>query len=46
MVPSDRLETFCMMALKAIAGGCPLIVTDQVPEIIERFPGRPLGAVV
>jgi glycosyltransferase involved in cell wall biosynthesis len=41
IVPSDRLETFCMVALEAIACGCPLIVTDQVPEITRRFPGVP-----
>lgn len=38
VVPSDRLETFCMVALEAIACDCPLIVTDQVPEIVRRFP--------
>jgi glycosyltransferase involved in cell wall biosynthesis len=37
VVPSDRLETFCMVALEAIACGCPVIVTDQVPEIVKRF---------
>lgn len=37
-VPSDKLETFCMVALEAIASGCPLVVTDQVPEIASRFP--------
>lgn len=41
VVPSDRLETFCMVALEAIACGSPLIVTDQVPEIIRRFPTVP-----
>lgn len=41
VVPSDRLETFCMVALEAIACDCPLIVTDQVPEIIQRFPAVP-----
>ena len=38
VVPSDKLETFCMVAIEAIASGCPLIVTDQVPEIVSRFP--------
>src|SRR5207248_11586076 len=41
---SDRLETFCMVALEAIACGCPLIVTDQVPEIARRFPAVPVAA--
>jgi glycosyltransferase involved in cell wall biosynthesis len=41
VVPSSRLETFCMVALEAIACGCPLIVTDQVPEIVSRFPAVP-----
>lgn len=41
VVPSDRLETFCMVALEAIACGCPLVVTDQVPEIVRRFPAVP-----
>lgn len=41
VVPSDRLETFCMVALEAIACGCPLVVTSQVPEILRRFPGVP-----
>lgn len=30
-----------MVALEAIACRCPLIVTDQVPEIIRRFPTVP-----
>jgi len=30
-----------MVALEAIACGCPLVVTDQVPEIIRRFPSIP-----
>jgi glycosyltransferase involved in cell wall biosynthesis len=41
VVPSNYLETFCMVALEAIACRCPLIVTDQVPEIIRRFPTVP-----
>ncbi|HMI98961.1 MAG TPA: glycosyltransferase family 4 protein [Gaiellaceae bacterium] len=41
VVPSNYLETFCMVALEAIACGCPLIVTDQVPEILRRFPTVP-----
>lgn len=41
VVPSNYLETFCMVALEAVACGCPLIVTDQVPEIIRRFPTVP-----
>lgn len=41
VVPSDRLETFCMLALEAIACGCPLVSTDQVPEVVRRFPGVP-----
>lgn len=41
VVPSNRLETFCMAALEAIACGCPLIVTDQVPEVLQAFPGVP-----
>lgn len=41
VVPSNYLETFCMVALEAIACGCPVIVTDQVPEIIRRFPTVP-----
>ena len=41
VVPSNYLETFCMVALEAIACGCPLIVTDQVPEILRRFPAVP-----
>lgn len=41
VVPSDYLETFCMVALEAIACRCPLIVTDQVPEIHRRFPTVP-----
>ncbi|MGH8884721.1 MAG: glycosyltransferase family 4 protein [Egibacteraceae bacterium] len=41
VVPSNYLETFCMVALEAIACGCPLIVTDQVPEILQAFPGVP-----
>jgi len=41
VVPSDYLETFCMVALEAVACGCPLIVTDQVPEILQAFPGVP-----
>jgi glycosyltransferase involved in cell wall biosynthesis len=41
VVPSNHLETFCMVALEAIACSCPLIVTDQVPEILRRFPTVP-----
>ena len=41
VVPSNYLETFCMVALEAIACGCPLIVTDHVPEILRRFPTVP-----
>jgi glycosyltransferase involved in cell wall biosynthesis len=41
VVPSNYLETFCMVALEAIACRCPLIVTDQVPEILRRFPSVP-----
>lgn len=41
VVPSDYLETYCMVALEAIACGCPLIVSDQVPEILHAFPGVP-----
>jgi len=41
VVPSNHLETFCMVALEAIACKCPLIVTDQVPEILRRFPTVP-----
>jgi glycosyltransferase involved in cell wall biosynthesis len=41
VVPSNHLETYCMVALEAIACGCPLIVTDQVPEILRAFPGVP-----
>jgi glycosyltransferase involved in cell wall biosynthesis len=41
VVPSDRAETFCMVALEAIACGCPVIVTDQVPEILQAFPDVP-----
>lgn len=41
VVPSDFLETYCMVALEAIACGCPLVVTDQVPEIIHAFPSVP-----
>ncbi len=41
VVPSDKLETFCMVALEAIACHCPVIVTDQVPEIVRRFPTVP-----
>jgi glycosyltransferase involved in cell wall biosynthesis len=41
VVPSNYLETFCMVALEAIACGCPVIVTDQVPEILRRFPTVP-----
>ncbi|MGH3568073.1 MAG: glycosyltransferase family 4 protein [Pseudonocardia sp.] len=41
VVPSDRLETFCMVALEAIACGSSLVVTDQVPEILRHFPGTP-----
>jgi D-inositol-3-phosphate glycosyltransferase len=41
VVPSNYLETFCMVALEAIACRCPLIVTDQVPEILRRFPTIP-----
>ncbi|WP_433466246.1 glycosyltransferase family 4 protein [Spirillospora sp. CA-128828] len=41
VVPSNLLETFCMVALEAIACGCPLIVTDQVPEILNDFPDVP-----
>jgi len=37
-------ETFCMVALEAIACGCPLIVTDQAPEIARRFPAVPVIA--
>lgn len=44
VVPSDRLETFCMVALEAIACGCPVVVTDQVPEIVRRFPAVPVVA--
>lgn len=44
VVPSDRLETFCMVALEAIACGCPLVVTYQVPEIVRRFPAVPAVA--
>ncbi len=40
-VPSDRLETYCMVALEAIACGYPLIATSQVPEILRRFPVVP-----
>ena len=36
VVPSNYLETFCMVALKAIACGCPLIVTEHIPEILEE----------
>ncbi|MEU8004203.1 glycosyltransferase family 4 protein [Catellatospora sp. NPDC049111] len=38
VVPSNYLETFCMVALEAIACACPLVVTDQVPEIRQAFP--------
>lgn len=41
VVPSDKAETFCMVALEAIACGCPVIVTDQVPEILHAFPDVP-----
>jgi len=41
VVPSNYLETFCMVALEAIACRCPIIVTDQVPEILRRFPTVP-----
>ena len=41
VVPSNYLETFCLVALEAIACGCPLIVTNQVPEILRRFPTVP-----
>jgi D-inositol-3-phosphate glycosyltransferase len=41
VVPSDRLETFCMVALEAIACSCPLVVTDQAPEILRSFPTVP-----
>lgn len=41
VVPSNYLETFCMVALEAIACRCPLIVTDQVPEILRHFPNVP-----
>lgn len=41
VVPSNDLETFCMVALEAIACRCPLVVTDQVPEILRRFPTVP-----
>ncbi len=44
VVPSDRLETFRMVVLEAIACGCPLIVTDQAPEIAHRFPAVPVIA--
>jgi glycosyltransferase involved in cell wall biosynthesis len=44
VVPSDRLETFCMVGLEAIACGCPLVVSDQVPEIVRRFPAVPAVA--
>ena len=30
-----------MVALEAIACGCPLIVSDQVPEILHAFPSVP-----
>lgn len=41
VVPSDYLETYCMVALEAIACGCPLVVSDQVPEILHAFPSVP-----
>jgi glycosyltransferase involved in cell wall biosynthesis len=41
VVPSNYLETFCMVALEAIACRCPLIVTDNVPEILRHFPTVP-----
>lgn len=41
VVPSNLLETFCMVALEAIACRCPLVVTDQVPEILNDFPDVP-----
>lgn len=41
VIPSDFLETFCMVALEAIACGSALVVTDQVPEILRRFPEVP-----
>jgi len=44
VVPTDRLETFCMVALEAIACGCPLVVTDKVPEIVRYFPAVPTVA--
>jgi glycosyltransferase involved in cell wall biosynthesis len=44
VVPSDRYETFCLVALEAIACGCPLIVTGQLPEILRRFPTVPTVA--
>lgn len=44
VVPSDRVETFCMVALEAIACGCPVIVTDQVPEIRRIFADVPSTA--
>jgi glycosyltransferase involved in cell wall biosynthesis len=42
VIPSDRLETFCMVALEAIASGSPLVITDQIPEISRRFPDVPV----
>ena len=30
-----------MVALEAIACGCPLVVTSQVPEILRQFPAVP-----
>jgi glycosyltransferase involved in cell wall biosynthesis len=44
VVPSDRLETFCMVALEAIACRAPLIVSGEVPEIVRRFPSVPVVA--
>jgi glycosyltransferase involved in cell wall biosynthesis len=33
----DRVETFCVVELEVIASRCPVIVTDQVPEILQAF---------
>lgn len=33
-----------MVALEAIACGCPLIVTHEVPEIVRHFPAVPAVA--
>ncbi|WP_412737885.1 glycosyltransferase [Krasilnikovia sp. MM14-A1259] len=41
VVPSDDLETFCMVGLEAIACRAPLLVTEHVPEITTRFPAVP-----